>query len=1346
MNLFSKTYVFKLKEKGNVCVYTFSENDYEEDYIPIFRKQTLVGTWYYAIKRISKVKGKLLKNKLSDYKWLSKNKLIGRLFSNNNNNNFVKTKNVVYDINKVFSKYQNLFPPRSIRYVDIVLNDFSFLKTNNRKRILFDFINVNKSSVPYYYSKLFQLMYIYHKYENKKDITDLFPDEIYLGIIKNKKIMYIKVVENHNYSNIPKIIGFLRRTLSIVKEVSKSEEINIDPIISKEIDTINNEKLSNIDSKSISTAIVSTQPENVKRYALNVSKPNAAYMISNLFLKSIPTSSSITNSYIKKKTNTNVLSNIVESKKIEIDKSKQKTQSIAVKTMGNKLTQNPINDALYNFSKYEYETLANEIVGLINNYHYSDININVIDYEVKNVDISKNEITPSNLIELKMKIKTDVDNKVHEISLYLPKMNKDGSFFIYGNRYSVVKQIYPIPITFPKKDFGRYSSYTTTFMMHHLKDKTMIHVIGTKIPLGILLCYLYGFKEVMNRYNIKYTIDNIDKKIDNNELKFKISNDTFIYFKDLDKYQLDIVNSIFKFKNLNEIDKKALSKEYFDEFIKFYTGNDRITFKFENWIKIALDAKSREVLLEKNLPTDMFNIFIFMHTKILDGYVSDRNSLKESRLRSNEVIAHITFDTLKDQINNYAYQIRMGSKDAKFKLEKNSVLTQCVTSSSFQLMEYVNPIEEFSNQYKVTLSGHNGIPKDAVSDAVRAIHPSSYGIIDPIDVPLGSSIGVIQYLTMNQIITKNGTVFPKEMSDEITNGLLSVATLHVPFVSRNEPVRVMMASNQIKQATTLKNPDIPIVQTGIESLVPLMSKSDTFVKKSMCNGKVKHVSDNEIIIDCDNKKEFKISLEDKKCYSGQGYDGKVSFKPIVHKGQTVKENQILTDSNEVKYGIEAYGKNLVTAYMFWKGYTFEDGVVISESCIEKLTSTHIITLSLFISSDDILTFISDKIKRGNKINAGDILIRAMGVKFIDLIDIGMIDSSNLVINNNKYSLIAPYDGVIKDYKFFISGISINNFKSDIIQQLKDLDVVINEKKKYLYKGKRYQGIFVSIELEVDKPMEIGDKLTNRGASKGIVCKIEKDSNMPKLPDGRHVELIYNPETFINRTNVSQLYEIYVGEIGYQLMMKMSSMNRKQFLQLLTKVMSKYDKKFYGPNIVSYLSKCSETEYNSVLRMAKESRGFPMIVLPFNEPNYKNIIEVMKILKIPNKYTVTFDGIKKQVPVGMLYVMKLEHMVSHKIFARSLGPYNIKTGQPTQGRVREGGQKFGEGDSWTLIAWDTDNLLTEVFGAAADDRMMKQQMYRQIIETGSATLDISHGEQTSKETFYSLMRGMMLNVK
>lgn len=1345
---FTRTTFYRVKSKSKICVYTCSENDSPEDYIPVIRKSFIGSTWKYLYRRYIKFRGEIRKTNLRDLAWVKKNKLILYPINVKNNISLKNMKNVIFDVNELFNLYISKLPKMHAGFVNMV-SELSVTKVpSDRKTIMIDFINLKKASIEYRYSKLYKLFFVAYRYKDNKEIIKNLPDEIIVVLYNGKSLTYVPLIMEHDYSDVNKALSYLRRFLQLAKEITGEEKVVLDPEIEKLSKEYENTNLVKLDTKTISNAILGTQMNTISKQLNKSDKINTQVLVAKLSnnIKSNDIGIKDTELKVSKTDFRYPLANLIQSDSIKIEPSK--TKSIVVDSMKDKTIPKPINDALDKFDAYTYKNIPNDIVDLVSSFEDTDIKLKVLDYKIKELPIPENEIAKSKLMRLELKVKTGIDNKIHKINLKIPSPNEDGSFLIFGNKYTLTKQIFPLPITFPSKHVGKFSSYNTNFKIEYGKMRTQIHISGTKIPLGVYLSYIYGFDTVMKKYKIMYEMHKEPPK--NKDIKsYKLKDNLYIYFPtftELNFLRQNLIHTTFNFKHIDEISENELNEKYFEEFILLYTGDSKVSERIIYLSKIAIDKKTFAILKEKGFPTNLFEVIIFMYEKVIDGYISDRNSIKDTRLRSGDIISHIVYDEIKKGISSYTHQVKQGNKNAEIKIHSDASLISCVTSSSFQLMEYVNPIEEIANKYKVTYAGYKGIPKDAVSDVIRSIHELNYGVVDPIDVPMGSSIGVIQYLTMNQVVTKNGSIVPKEYSENIGSNLLSIAELHVPYISRNEPVRAMMSSNQIKQTTILKNPDIPIVQTGFESVVPLMSKSGIFIEKSKCDGKVKEITDKTITIQCDKGGEDKINIDLKESYSGQGYDGKIVHKPIVSVGQKVKKDEILTSSNAVKNGIEAYGKNLVTAYMFWKGYTFEDGVVIAKSVADKLTSTHIIPLTLFVDKEDKLVYISDKLRRGVKLDAGDELIKASGVKFLNLIDIGMMNSDNLFVLNNKYSLVAPYDGEIIDYEIYTNNVSISNYDQTIINALRDMDVKIHNDKAYIYKGKKYNGIFIKIRISVDKPMEIGDKLTNRGASKGIVCKIEEDKNMPVLPDGRRVELIYNPETFINRTNVGQLFELYTGEIGYQLMRNMGNLPRSKFLNLLKATMQQLDDKYYGPNVYNYLAKCNEKQYREFYMTSKENNGFPIVVPPFAEPSYKHIINAMKVLKIPRKYNVKLDGITKKVPVGMLYVLKQEHMISHKIFARSIGPYTQKTGQPTQGKIREGGQRVGEGDTWALIAWDANNIMKELFGPASDDRSAKQQLYRQIIETGSASLENVHeGTQVSKESFKYLMMGIMCEV-
>jgi len=1302
--------------KQPVNVYILPENTDIKTYLPLIRK-SFRGKWYLSVTRRTIIAGKSIRLTLKDYSFIKKFQ-ITPVYSSQ-----TKTKkNIITDLSPYYNVFEKrhipFFSKRFLRYLPVIFN--GQLK---RKSVLLYVIDLYKPlNNILYQTKLFSLLYLAYRYP---EITKQLPDDIILTILQSNKVKYIKIIENGNYDKqtILKALSYIRRFLS---QVSEKAQVNNVDIVANKLYAFAKDKNIKLDVEKVSKVITNSSPSVIHKDA----KITLAKVLDLIVVERNIDSIKDLDKAVKN------ISDIIEYEEINV----VPENNAITKVTKQAPLPTPITNSVFKYDDYKLKQQTELLHELLQTFEASPLNIKILRIERQPLEVKENELQPTHG-EI-WKITVDINDKTQTISVVVPTPLKDGSYLIHGNRYIVTKQIYPIPITFPKKCTGRFSSFTVSWLIRKLKQKTQIQIAGYNLPLPVVLCYYFGFEEVAEKLSLEYQLTH-DNKQNKDLLLFKIKDYNILVPSDSKPIHIDFLNGLTKFKGIDKLESKPLSHEFFKEFLIAYTGEPKVIDKLDFTLKIALDKVSKKILAEKGFPTNLFDIFIYMYKNTFECVQDDRNDLKTAVLRSNDIITHIVFDTIKSNLYKYYYKVGKDSK-ARININPQETLTNIVTSPSLQLMEYVNPIEEISNYYKVTYSGYKGIPKESVSDQVRAIHKSHFGVIDPTAVPLGSSIGVVQTLTANQILTENGSILSKDVSDKLGNEILSLTTQLIPFVSRNEPTRTAMSANQLKQAVLLKNPDIPIVQTGLESVLANLMTSNVFISKSDCDGTVTNVSKTSIEVKCFDGKIKHYDITPKKGRSGQGYSSLVIQKPVVKKGQKVKQGQILTQSNAFKDGIYSYGKNLVTTYMFWKGHTYEDGVVISRSVVDKFTSIHEVTYKFFFNDEMMLTHVSDNLQKGASVKAGEVLLKGNGSKIAELVDLGLVDETSILTYGNKFICTVPYDGKIKDVKVYISG------KTQIIDNVKDLLNRFNVTKtgSYLYKGQKFDGIFIEVTFVFEKPLEMGDKLTNRAASKGVICLIEDEKEMPVLPDGRRVEIILLPLTFINRTNTSQLFELYVGEIAYQLSVLMQKLSRNKFVEVLKNILQLEDK-LYGPKLVRYLSTCSDTEYKQIVKLAKENRGLPIVIPQFNEPSYHNILQVMKYLKIPDRYKLRLsDGSTVYQPAGMQYIFKLEHMSSHKLFSRSIGPYQSLTGQPTQGKARGGGQRLGEQDVWSLLSWDAKNLVKEWLTAASDDYRLKQKMYRQIIETGSTSLtnlQTDEAETKTKQVIINYLRGMMLDI-
>ncbi|MBW2738957.1 MAG: hypothetical protein JRE64_08930, partial [Deltaproteobacteria bacterium] len=332
--------------------------------------------------------------------------------------------------------------------------------------------------------------------------------------------------------------------------------------------------------------------------------------------------------------------------------------------------------------------------------------------------------------------------------------------------------------------------------------------------------------------------------------------------------------------------------------------------------------------------------------------------------------------------------------------------------------------------------------------------------------------------------------------------------------------------------------------------------SDSFIKKAPCNGKVTRITGSVIYITCTGGIKQKVDISPVHLRSGSGKDTLSIFNPKVKEGSVVRQGQIIAEGSSISKGTISLGRTLCVALMPYKGYNFEDGIVISDSLVknEKLTSIHGIEEEVLLSKEDRLLHI---IEKGAITKKGEPLLRKTIGEIEELI--GFEEEEDEEITSGQFIKKSP-GGKIVDIEVF------SNLGESKFPQLKALSD--KTKKKYKLKGNEkfsirnqtIQGVLIKFKIEQELPIGIGDKLTNRHGAKGIVSLIEKEENMPRTPWGERVEIICNPIGVINRMNMGQLYELYTGLIAKALAKRIIAFNSKpKTVDLLKQVMPILDK-------------------------------------------------------------------------------------------------------------------------------------------------------------------------------------------
>ncbi len=654
-----------------------------------------------------------------------------------------------------------------------------------------------------------------------------------------------------------------------------------------------------------------------------------------------------------------------------------------------------------------------------------------------------------------------------------------------------------------------------------------------------------------------------------------------------------------------------------------------------------------------------------------------------------------------------------------------------------------------------------------------------------------------------------------EYMDVAPNQIVGVSASMIPFLENDDANRALMGSNMQRQAVPLIKPSSPIVGTGLEGKVAVDSR---MLINAEGNGVVEYVDANEIIIRYDRTEEDQlVSFEDsRKSYkltkfrrTNQGTC--INLKPIVKKGLRVKKGSILCDGYATELGELALGQNLKVAFMPWKGYNFEDAIVLSERVVREdiFTSLHIEHFELDVRDTKLgeeeltndIPNVSEEatkdldengiIRVGAWISEGDILIgkitpkgesdptpeekllRAIfGDKAGDVKDASLKapPSTKGIIINKQLFARAKKDKVQKAQEKDLlenldeqHAIALNEMKTILVDKLLSLvkgkisqgvRSIYNEEmvpkgtkfsstvmKKVDYSAVDYSGwtddehinsliarllhnYSIKVNEEVGKykrqkfnisigdelpagvlklakvylakkrKLKVGDKLAGRHGNKGIVSRIVRQEDMPFLDDGTPVDIVLNPLGVPSRMNLGQIFETVLGWAGEKMGLKFS-----------TPI-------FDG-------AKASEIEA------------------------YVDEAELPRLGQTFLYDGETGDRFHQQATVGVIYMLKLSHMVDDKMHARSIGPYSLITQQPLGGKAQFGGQRFGEMEVWALEAFGAANILQELLTIKSDDIQGRAKAYEAIVKGDNLP------EPNIPESFNVLiheLRGLALDVK
>ena len=643
------------------------------------------------------------------------------------------------------------------------------------------------------------------------------------------------------------------------------------------------------------------------------------------------------------------------------------------------------------------------------------------------------------------------------------------------------------------------------------------------------------------------------------------------------------------------------------------------------------------------------------------------------------------------------------------------------SSQLSQFMDQINPLAELTNKRRLSALGPGGLSRDRAGYEVRDVHASHYGRICPTETPEGPNIGLIstlasyakineygfietpyrkvnkcvideddvRYLTAdeekNYIIAQANVqtsdegeildeqVIARHLRENIMakredvdfidispKQIVSVATSCIPFLENDDATRALMGANMQRQAVPLLNPHTPFVGTGMEYQAARDSGAALVSKH---NGTVSYVDAKRIEIVDDEAVVHKYRLT-KFAISNAGTC--INHKPIVKVGEEVVVGQVLADGPAMEQGELALGQNVLVGFMTWNGYNYEDAVIMSERLVKEdvYTSIHIDEYSIEcrdtkLGPEEITRDIPNVGDEARKnLNSDGIIMIGAEVKEGDILVGKVTPKGQAELSAEEKLLLAIFGEKSREVKD--NSLRVPHGGAGIVHDIKIFDRKNGDE---LQPGVNR---VVKVYIVQKRKISEGDKMAGRHGNKGVISKILPIEDMPHLEDGTPLDIMLNPLGVPSRMNIGQVLELHLGYAARQL-----------GLYIATPA-------FDG--------------------LHREDLEALMKEAGMNEDGKQPVIS--------GRTGEYFDS---PVSVGIMYFVKLSHMVDDKLHARSVGPYSLVTQQPLGGKAQNGGQRFGEMEVWALEAYGAAYTLREILTVKSDDVVGRVKTYEAIVK-------------------------------
>ncbi len=637
-----------------------------------------------------------------------------------------------------------------------------------------------------------------------------------------------------------------------------------------------------------------------------------------------------------------------------------------------------------------------------------------------------------------------------------------------------------------------------------------------------------------------------------------------------------------------------------------------------------------------------------------------------------------------------------------------------------QFMDQTNPLAELTHKRRLSALGPGGLSRDRASFEVRDVHYTHYGRMCPIETPEGPNIGLITYLATYAKISdygfieapyrlvENGVVTDKVvyMTADVEDGNViaqanepldengrflrkrvivrerseiievdasrvtlmdvspkmevSVATAMIPFLENDDNSRALMGSNMQKQAVPLLVSESPIVGTGMEYKAGVDSGVCVLAKEA---GVAEKVSADEIVIRrADGTKDSYHLIKFKR--SNQSTC--INQKPIIEVGETVEAGQVIADGPATDHGEISLGRNALIGFMTWEGYNYEDAVLLNERLVrdDVYTSIHIEEYSheardTKLGAEEITSQIPNVGEDALKdLDADGIVKIGTEVRAGDILVGKVTPKGETELTAEERLLRAIFGEKARETRD--TSLRVPHGESGIVV---DVRVFSRENSDDLAPGVNK---VVKVYIAQKRKISVGDKMAGRHGNKGVVSRILPPEDMPFLPDGTPLDIVLNPLGVPSRMNIGQVLEVHLG-------------------------------------------------------IAAKKLGYKIMTPVFDGANEQDILECIGEAGLSETgKTILYDGrtgepFDNPVTVGIMYYLKLHHLVDDKIHARSTGPYSLVTQQPLGGKAQFGGQRFGEMEVWALEAYGAAYTLQEILTVKSDDTVGRVKTYEAIVK-------------------------------